>query len=182
MPNNPQAGILADRVGNAALVDAFCHVLGNTCRISRLAASFRWNASGPGAPLSEMCFREQAEELHSALDTIAIHIRMLGGAAILDYSDATVEAIPNDPSAMFSLKTMHERLYASHTAACLSIETGIDLAEECGERASLRLLCHRLESHRHHAWRTLMCFDGLEGHDTAASDKPSQVVFRSGRD
>ena len=139
---------LADR---PALSEAFCHVLGNTCRIERTAKSYAWNACGPGSYLiSKMC-REQADELSCATEPIAQHIVGLGTAAILDYTDAVVAANPPAASDIPAVNDMVTNLQEAHAQAAISIRAAMDVAKEADEWSSLIILAERLEAHRRHA-------------------------------
>ncbi|MEM6422286.1 MAG: ferritin-like domain-containing protein [Pseudomonadota bacterium] len=145
-----------DPISTAALIDACCHILGNTCRIARMALTYQWNAVGLGALQAEASFRDQADELHGALTPIAEHVRALGGVAILDYSDTTVTAAPPGFADLPALAEMLRILTDCHREAGLSIEAAIDIAEESADRPSIALLTERLAAHRRHARRTLM--------------------------
>lgn len=146
----------SDTVARASLIDALCHVLGNTCRIARIAKHHQWNAAGPGAIQAEARFRDQADELLAALDQIAEHIRTIGGVAVLDYTDVKVSADPSTFSGLPVMPELVQVLVESHHEACLTIEAAIDIAEEAADRSSIHLLTDRLGAHRRHAWRTRM--------------------------
>ncbi|MEM7730907.1 MAG: ferritin-like domain-containing protein [Pseudomonadota bacterium] len=160
-----------DPISKAGLIDACCHILGNTCRIARIALSYQWNVAGPGALQAEASFRDQSEELHGALAPIAEHIRSLGGAAILDYSDDTVMADIPTPSDLPDLLEMFQVMVDCHREACISIEAAIDIAEEAADRPGIRLLTDRLAAHRRHAWRAQM----------SEGDAPVQVAMTEQR-
>lgn len=153
MRDNALANGPTDPMLKASLIDACCHVLGNTCRISRTTLNYQWNTIGQGALQAEDWFKEQANELHAALTPIAEHIRGLGGVAILDYSDETLSAAPSLFSELPALSDMFKSLTEQHREASLTIEAAIDIAQECADWPSIILLSDRLAAHRRHAWR-----------------------------
>ncbi|MEM7506181.1 MAG: ferritin-like domain-containing protein [Pseudomonadota bacterium] len=160
------------------MIDALCHVLGNTCRIARIAISYQWNARGPGSFQAETEFREQAGELHEALDHIAEHIRSLGGVAILDYTDSSLTANAPTPLDLPALPEMIQIMISAHGEACISIEAAIDIAEEAAERPSVQLLTDRIAAHRRHGWRTRMMD---EGRSEVVLPQGSQQTLHFGR-
>ncbi|MEM8795931.1 MAG: ferritin-like domain-containing protein [Pseudomonadota bacterium] len=153
MHDDAPVNVPIDPMLKASLIDACCHVLGNTFRISRITLTYQWNTMGQGAFQAEGCFKEQADELHTALTPIAEHIRGLGGVAILDYSDQTLSAAPSFFSELPSLSDMFQSLIEHHREACLTIEAAIDIAQESADWPSIGLLSDRLATHRRHAWR-----------------------------
>ncbi|MEM8753262.1 MAG: ferritin-like domain-containing protein [Pseudomonadota bacterium] len=137
-----------------ALLDGLRCVLGDTCLLHRLAFAYRWNAAGPGAEAAEAEFDAQSRALGEALDPIAEHIRLLGGAAFCDYSR---EAAPNEAFASIGLLTtadMRRRLADGHRSALLSVEAAMDVAHDFGDFATLALLADRATAHRRHIWRS----------------------------
>ena len=130
------------------LCGALCHILGNSCRIGRTAKSYEWNVSGRGAVYAEVCFREQADEMHAALAPLARHIRSLGGRAILDYSDAVVVVNPPTAADVPVPAQMCENLAEGHKQAIHSIGAAIDIAREMDELPTIQLLSLRIEAHR----------------------------------
>ena len=138
---------------NHDLQNALCHILGNTCRIGRTARSYEWNVTGPRALIAEACFRDQADELMTSIEGIALHIRSLGGPAIFDYSDEIVEVNPPTPKDIPSLRTMCTNLANGHLQANHSIGAAMDIAREIYEIPSIQVLGLRLERHRLHQHR-----------------------------
>lgn len=135
---------------HTALCDAMCHVLGNTCRIARTAKSYEWNAQGRGAILAQTCFRDQADELHAALEPIAQSILGLGAPAILDYSDTVVAITPPTAADVPTLERMIENLSEGQIEARHSIGAAIDLATQIDEQCMVHLLSERIAAHRSH--------------------------------
>ncbi|MEM9761678.1 MAG: ferritin-like domain-containing protein [Pseudomonadota bacterium] len=140
-------------IGVPELADALCHVLGNTCRLARVAQCFGWNAMGRGALEAERCYLSQAEEMHTALDPIAQHIRMLGGVAVQDYSDDLVRISMPDSKLMPGLTEMTIAMSGAHEEICLSISAAIDVARGLDDPSSIQLLATRCGAHKIHAWR-----------------------------
>lgn len=133
------------------LRESLCHILGNTCRLSRTAKSYEWNASGRGAVLAQACFREQADAMHKCIDPLAGHIVDLGGRAILDYSDAVVAVNPPSASAIPALSDMVHNLHMGHGQALLSVGAAIDVARAVDEESTLQLMASHMALHR--TWR-----------------------------
>lgn len=145
------------------LHDALCHVLGNTCRIGRTAASYQWNVTGACAMSAAICFRDQAKELNQSLDDFAEHIRSLGAMAILDYSDSVVAVDPPTAAAVPPIREMFSNLHGGHVQACLSIKAAIDISKECDDEPSIQILARRLSAHRRHILRmSLTCDEAQE--------------------
>ncbi|MEL7137612.1 MAG: ferritin-like domain-containing protein [Pseudomonadota bacterium] len=134
----------------STLCDALCHVLGNTCRISRTAKSYEWNAEGRGALAAQACFRAQADELHAALEPLAQSILGLGAPAILDYSDTVVAITPPTAADVPPLKRMIHNLSHGQVQAMHSIGAAIDLARGMDEHGVLSMLSDRITVHRAH--------------------------------
>lgn len=145
-----------DTLTTSALGDALCHILGNTCRLSRTAMSYQWNVRGQDARGLASCLREQAEELHNCLDSIAEHIRGLGLPAVLDYSDVVVELNPPDKEFLPSQAEMISNLIAGHDQACFSLIAALDMSSEYGDHGTTQLLALRLNMHRRHKWQLEM--------------------------
>ncbi|MEM8792455.1 MAG: hypothetical protein AAGE80_12620 [Pseudomonadota bacterium] len=140
-------------LGTSGLTQALCHVLGNTCRVARVAQCFGWNAMGRGALEAERCYLNQAEEMHGALDPIAWHIRALGGIAVQNYSDDLVRiAMPNGDT-MLCLAEMTATMSDAHHEICLSISAAMDVARDLDDLSSMNLLAARCSAHKAHFWR-----------------------------
>lgn len=155
MSNVVDDATILDPLGVSEIADALCHVLGNTCRLARVAQCFGWNAVGRGALEAERCYLGQAEEMHAALDPIAQHIRMLGGVAVQNYSDDLVRiALPNG-KAMPTLGEMTTAMSAGHQETCLSISASLDIARGFDDLTSMHLLTTRWGAHKAHIWRLL---------------------------
>lgn len=140
----------------ASLCDAFCHVLGNTCRIARTAKSYEWNVDGPGAIEAARCFAGQASELETAIDPLAHHVLGLGGRAILDYSDAVVEANPPTIDLIPRLGDMVRILSDGHEQARHAIGAAMDIAQAVDEVPSVHILALRMDAHRQHRRQLLL--------------------------
>lgn len=160
MPNLDRALRPSEMPGAVQIADAFRHVLGNTCRISRTAASYAWNVTGPGARGASACFSEQAVELHASLDDIASHIRDLGACAILDYSDRVVTMNPPHSSHVPDIDAMFLNMCSGHAQACMSIEAAIDVSRSCDDEVGIQVLSSRLAAHRRHFRITTMEMEG----------------------
>ena len=139
--------------GEKAICDALCHILGNTCRISRTTRSYEWNVSGKGAELARQCFHEHSVEQEVSVVPIAHHIIGLGGSPIFDYSDGVVEVDPPSKDELPSLPEMINRLSLGHTQANRSIRAAVDIAQQHNFTTTVVLLAaqsemHRLQRHR----------------------------------
>lgn len=139
--------------GEKTICDALCHILGNTCRISRTTRSYEWNVSGEGAELARQCFQEHSAEQDLSIVPIALHIIGLGGNPILDYSDGVVEVDPPSKDELPSLPEMINRLSLGHSQANRSIRAAVDIAQQHNLITTLVLLAaqsemHRLQRHR----------------------------------
>lgn len=130
---------------------SLCHILGNTCRLSRTAKSYEWNASGRGSVLARQCFWQQADALHILIDPLAAHILELGGCAVLDYSDEVVSVDPPTSNAFPTLADMVRTLREGHDQAILSVGAAIDVARAADEESTVRLMASHLAAHR--TWR-----------------------------
>ncbi|MEO1315782.1 MAG: ferritin-like domain-containing protein [Pseudomonadota bacterium] len=128
-------------------------MLGNTCRLARAAQCFGWNAMGRGALEAERCYLDQAEEMHTALDPIAQHIRMLGGVAVQDYSEDLVRIALPYGRVMPGLIEKTIAMNGAHEEICLSISAAIDVARGLDDPSSVQLLARRYSAHKTHAWR-----------------------------
>lgn len=128
--------------------DSLCHVLGNTCRLSRTAQSYAWNATGQGAIIAQHVFRKQAQEMHDAVDMLAKHIIDLGGQPILDYSDAIVAVNPPTADDIPNLPKMVRNLQDGHAQAIHSIGAAMDIAREADEICTINAMASRTSAHR----------------------------------
>ncbi|WP_299608637.1 ferritin-like domain-containing protein [uncultured Tateyamaria sp.] len=135
----------------AQLHESLCHILGNTCRLSRTAKSYEWNVSGRGAVLAQACFREQAEAMHMSIDPLAGHIVDLGGHAVLDYSDGVVAVNPPTANGIPTLSEMVRNLHEGHRQAIHSVGAAIDVAREADDESTVQLMAAHQAAHR--AWR-----------------------------
>ncbi|WP_299285050.1 ferritin-like domain-containing protein [uncultured Tateyamaria sp.] len=137
----------------AALCDALCHVLGNTCRMARTTKSYEWNVEGPGAEVARQCFREQARELDDIIDPIAKQVLSLGLRPVLDYSDGVVLINPPTAHDIPELSNMVSTLRRGHKQAALSVSAALDVARDADEMPAVGFLgamitVHRLHRHR----------------------------------
>lgn len=153
MSNAVDDAAMVHPLGLSEVADALCHVLGNTCRLARVAQCYGWNAMGRGALEAERCYLGQAQEMHAALDLIAHHIRVLGGVAVQNYSDDLLQiAMPNG-KAMPTLHEMTPAMSGAHEEICLSISAAIDVARDVDDLTSMHLLAARHGAHKAHIWR-----------------------------
>jgi len=140
-------------IDTGEICGALCHVLGNTCRIYRTTRSYEWNVSGPGAELARTCFHDQGNDLSRAISAIADQILGLGGAPILDYSDAVVKIDPPTHWDIPSQSEMIVNLRDGHQQANFSVNAALDLVREVDELATLHFLTRQITLHRLHRYR-----------------------------
>ena len=134
-----------------AIVEAFAHLLGNTCCLQRMAQSCAWNVEGPYSAEASALFRRQANEMFRAQGLIAGRIRTMGEIAVPDESDLVLspsEAVACRGAAeIYSLVGV---LTAGHRKTIVSIRAASDVAFDIDDRASLLLLDMRLLAHERH--------------------------------
>jgi DNA-binding ferritin-like protein len=149
MPVSPTP---TDEDRRAAMVEAWVHILGNGCRLFRVARICGWNVRGEGAERAASLFSAQAEEVWRAQDTIAARVRALGGLALPDDSDVVIVSRPAEIDYLRCLSYELALLLAhGHTSAIISLEAAGDVADAIGDFASQRLVAKRTRAHRLHA-------------------------------
>ena len=111
--------------------------------------SFHWNVTGPTAPMLHAMFGRHYREMHAALDRIAMRGRARGEPMASDYSDAVV--LPTLGGATASrADQMVAVLVQAHEAVLSGLSAAIDVAEDCSDRATVRILAWREEMHGAH--------------------------------
>ena len=132
-----------------SICEALCHVLGNTCRIAATTQSFYWNINGPLALGLKPIFKEQYQEMHDALDRIALRGRALGEYVALDYSDAVLLPTLTTIASSKAVQ-MVSVLVEAHEASILSLNAAMDIADAYEDRATTSVLSWREEMQASH--------------------------------
>lgn len=134
-----------------ALIEALNHLLGNGCRLFRVAKCCSWNVTGKHSEAARRLFEGQAEEVWSAQHELAQHIRRLGGEAVPDDSDGIAVVRPQEINYLReSLRGLASHLRTGHQNALLSIEAAEDVAAEVEDLDASRTFRVRIEAHSRH--------------------------------
>ncbi|MEL7464796.1 MAG: hypothetical protein AAFN79_12055 [Pseudomonadota bacterium] len=134
------------------MIDAFERVIAETTQLRRLAWLCRWNVIGADAALASDEYRYQTEELSSALDELAAHLKGLGGILSPERLNSegqsdTLGLHNQGSNSLFEvLASRHERMDAT-------LQTAGDLAEAEADYGSLHLIAARQRAHRTLLWR-----------------------------
>lgn len=136
--------------GRRAMIEGLAHLLGNTCRLQRIAQRCEWRVTGPCFIEAAALFRRQAAEMFSAQSRIASRIRTLGGVAIPDEGDLLLSPREMTLGETADQDALLHMLAGGHRRMIESIRAASDVAIDIDDRGSLLLLDQRLVSHERH--------------------------------
>ena len=127
-------------------------ILADTFGMYLNAHNFHWNVEGRFFPQLHELFGSIYEEVHSAVDGIAEHIRALDSYAPGSYSRFKELTSVEEETQILNASTMILKLIAANEAVIKSLRVGVSIAKEEGLEEVINFLGGRLEAHTKHAW------------------------------
>lgn len=128
-------------------------VLANTFVMYFKSHSAHWNIEGPNFNDYHQFFGSLYDELYSAVDPIAEHIRAIDAYAPFSLNDLYgAKTIQEDSSVIFDSKVMFSNLLLANTEVINSLNKAYELANYHKQNGLSNFIQDRLDVHAKHGW------------------------------
>jgi starvation-inducible DNA-binding protein len=137
------------------LRQALNRVLADTFLMYIKAHAYHWNVVGPNFSQYHEFFGKLYEELWSAVDVCAEHIRVIDGFApgnLLNYANMATVDLVNDELNPFPSEAMFMQLAVDNQKVIESLKIATEIADSMGQRGLVNFLEERLDIHGKHGW------------------------------
>lgn len=130
------------------IVTILSNLMASTCVLSSKTFNFHWNAGGEINLNLRTFFKKQAEELFSAVGTIAARIRMLGWEIP---ETKHLNSNPGFNPEIEDFSSLMGEFIRNHENVASFIQSNIQYVMEAGDEPTLILLDERKRKHEEHA-------------------------------
>ena len=130
-------------------------VLADTFLMYIKAHAYHWNVVGPDFSQYHKFFGDLYEELWSAVDVIAEHIRVIDGfvmANLINYSEISTVDLVKDELNPFPPQAMFMQLAVDNQKVIDSLKAAHMLAEADNNHGLINFIEERLDVHAKHGW------------------------------
>jgi len=130
--------------------------------LSMRLRNYHWNVLGPGFESLHQLFEIQNQALAGACDTLAEHVRALGGRALGTFSECLEHSrLREQPGQWPDAREMLARLLADHELLTQALRESIHVcADKYREPATEDLLTTLMRQHMQMAWRLRATLEG----------------------
>lgn len=111
-----------------------------------------WNVEGPNFYEYHKMFGKIYEELFTAVDDVAEHIRSLDVYCPATYARFTELTTVEDDAKIPSASVIVERVLAANDCVIASLNKAVEQAKIANDEALISFLGARLEAHNKHGW------------------------------
>ena len=134
------------------LIEAMKKVLAESFAFRLKAQYFHWNVEGPDFHQYHEMFGKLYEEVDTAVDGIAEHIRALDSYSPGSFSRFIELSSVKDETFIPSAIGMVTKLYTDNNLLLASLKNARNIADELGENGIVNFLEERIDIHQNHRW------------------------------
>ena len=139
------------------LIDQMKKILAESYAFYLKTHYYHWNVEDEDFPMWHTFFEEIYTEVYGSVDSIAEHIRQIGGYAPGSFGRFRELSTIQDETGLPEVPQMLQQLIADNQTVIFTLHAAYKLAENAGEIGLSNFIQDREAAHKKHAWMLKAC-------------------------